>query len=91
MAVFEVLSDFETLADRKRPLPSSVFGFISATLRQFHEACFVHVDVRDVNIIVSRTNEKNFKNATRFTYAIFCRFDGRDCSSDPSWNCCVGY
>ena len=60
MVVFDALTDFETLADRKGPLPLAVLDDIAQTLSTFHRANFVHGDIRDVNIMASKTGNKQF-------------------------------
>jgi serine/threonine protein kinase len=61
MVVMDMLpDDFETLSVREK-LPSSVFDDIRAKLKKFHEAGFVHGDIRDTNIMVSKSNARKFK------------------------------
>lgn len=59
MVVFDALIGFETLHEhtKKQPLPDTVFGDITRTLERFHSLGFVHGDIRDVNIMVSKSEE----------------------------------
>ncbi|KAG8217923.1 hypothetical protein J3R82DRAFT_6089 [Butyriboletus roseoflavus] len=61
MVVMDKLSnDFETLHYRLSSLPGSVFGDMLAKLKEFHAAGYVHGDLRDVNIMVSKSDKKRF-------------------------------
>ncbi|KAH7918659.1 hypothetical protein BV22DRAFT_1024235 [Leucogyrophana mollusca] len=61
MVVMDRLPDeLETLSARNKPLPSSVFADISAKLELFHKAGFVHGDIRDTNIMLSKSDETRF-------------------------------
>ncbi|EGO23318.1 hypothetical protein SERLADRAFT_391072 [Serpula lacrymans var. lacrymans S7.9] len=61
MVVMDMLpADFEMLSARTGRLPLSVFTDISAKLESLHEAGYVHGDIRDTNIMVSKTNKTQF-------------------------------
>ncbi|KAG6374536.1 hypothetical protein JVT61DRAFT_4585 [Boletus reticuloceps] len=57
MVVFDALIEFETLHEhtKKQPLPDTVFRDIAGALDIFHSFGFVHGDIRDVNIMVSKS------------------------------------
>ncbi|KAF8119269.1 hypothetical protein EV363DRAFT_1200607 [Boletus edulis] len=61
MIVVDALLEFETLYDRKEPLPSTLFVKMEKTLRDFHEHRFVHGDIRDVNIMVHKESIDEFR------------------------------
>lgn len=61
MVVMDMLADdFEMLSAHEKPLPSFVFADIFAKLGSFHSAGFVHGDIRDTNIMVSKSDETRF-------------------------------
>lgn len=61
MVVMDMLPvDFQMLNARRKPFPSSVFADIAAKLRLFHEAGYVHGDIRDANTMVSKSDETRF-------------------------------
>ena len=59
MVVFDTLIGFETLHKhtKKQPLSDTVFRDITRTLKRFHSLGFVHGDICDVNIMVSKSEE----------------------------------
>ncbi|KAI6095799.1 hypothetical protein EDD16DRAFT_1778249 [Pisolithus croceorrhizus] len=60
MVVMDDLSnDYETLA--KTRVPDSTKNLIHAKLAGFHEAGFVHGDIRDTNIMVSKSDNTQFR------------------------------
>ncbi|KAF8131371.1 hypothetical protein EV363DRAFT_1165249, partial [Boletus edulis] len=62
MVVFDALIEFETLHEhmKKQPLSDTVFRDIARTLDRFHSSGFVHGDIRDVNIMVSKSGPMKF-------------------------------
>ncbi|KAG8213488.1 hypothetical protein J3R82DRAFT_12027 [Butyriboletus roseoflavus] len=60
VAMDRLSDDFETLSHRISSLPGSVFDDMLAKLEKFHAAGYVHGDLRDVNIMVSKSDEKRF-------------------------------
>ena len=59
MIVFNTLIRFETLHKhtKKQPLSDTVFRDITRTLKRFHSLGFVHGDICDINIMVSKSEE----------------------------------
>ena len=61
MVVMDQLSDdFETLDDHTSPLSTSIFNDMSTKLDQFHAGGYVHGDICAVNIMVSKSDKKQF-------------------------------
>ncbi|KAI6030249.1 hypothetical protein EDC04DRAFT_3115486 [Pisolithus marmoratus] len=61
MVVMDMLpGEFETIYDCRERLPSSVLANISEKLGLFHDAGFVHCDIRDVNIMVPKSDRTQF-------------------------------
>lgn len=83
MVVFDALIEFETLHEhtKKQPLPDTVFRDIAVTLNRFHSFGFVHGDIRDVNIMVSKSEEPmNF---------MFVDFDWSGKANEARYPSCV--
>ncbi|KAI6021983.1 hypothetical protein EDC04DRAFT_2575428 [Pisolithus marmoratus] len=60
MVVMDDLSnDYETLAKMSAPVPTK--SLIHAKLAGFHRAGFVHGDIRDTNIVVSKSDNTQFR------------------------------
>ncbi|KAI6010235.1 hypothetical protein EDC04DRAFT_809040 [Pisolithus marmoratus] len=60
MVVMDDLSnDYETLANMSVPVPTK--SLIRAKLAGFHKAGFVHGDIRDTNIMVSKSDNTQFR------------------------------
>ena len=61
MVVMDLLpEDYETLSQRKDPLSTSFFNELSKVLNHFHDAGFVHGDIRDANTMVFKNDETKF-------------------------------
>jgi len=61
MVVMDKLpEEFEMLHAHKERLPLSVFDDITAKLGSFHDTGYVHGDICDTNIMVSKSDEKRF-------------------------------
>ncbi|KAG6331143.1 hypothetical protein ID866_7942 [Astraeus odoratus] len=60
MVIMDMLSGFELLSYWPARLSSRVFEVMLEKLKEFHDAGFVHGDIRDANIMVSRTDEMRF-------------------------------
>ncbi|EGN97471.1 hypothetical protein SERLA73DRAFT_124167 [Serpula lacrymans var. lacrymans S7.3] len=83
MVVMDMLpDDFEMLSARTGRLPLSVFTDISAKLESLHEAGYVHGDIRDTNIMVSKTDK------TRF---MIIDFDWAGSIEEARYPACVNY
>ncbi|KAG6374274.1 hypothetical protein JVT61DRAFT_4296 [Boletus reticuloceps] len=61
MIVVDALLEFETVYNQKEPLSSTLFAKMQETLADFHNHGFVHGDIRDVNIMVPKENNDEFR------------------------------